>query len=105
MINLIAQSRKSNNEIAIEVLEGKWGTKDTTPTRKERLEAAGYVYADIQAIVNDYLKKKPVNEVVKEVLEGKWGTAKTTPTREQLLTLCGYDYAEIQKAVNDWIGR
>lgn len=105
VINLIAQSRKSNNEIAIEVLEGKWGTKDTTPTRKERLEAAGYVYADIQAIVNDYLKKKPVNEVVKEVLEGKWGTAKTTPTREQLLTLCGYDYGEIQKAVNDWLGR
>lgn len=105
VINLIAQSRKSNNEIAIEVLEGKWGTANTTPTRKERLEAAGYVYADIQAIVNDYLKKKPVNEVVKEVLEGKWGTAKTTPTREQLLTLCGYDYAEIQKAVNDWIGR
>lgn len=105
VINLIAQSRKSNNEIAIEVLEGKWGTANTTPTRKERLEAAGYVYADIQAIVNDYLKKKPVNEVVKEVLEGKWGTAKTTPTREQLLTLCGYDYGEIQKAVNDWLGR
>lgn len=48
--------KKSNREIAQEVFEGKWGTKNTKPTRKEMLEAAGYNYYDIQAIVNQIAK-------------------------------------------------
>ena len=47
--------KKDIDKIAHEVLEGKWGTKDTVPTRKERLEAAGYNYAEIQAKVNELL--------------------------------------------------
>lgn len=44
--------RKTNEQIAEEVLQDLWGTKDTNPTRKQRLEAAGYNYDEIQAIVN-----------------------------------------------------
>ena len=45
--------RKSNLDIADEVIAGKWGTgKD----RKDRLTAAGYDYATIQKIVNAMLK-------------------------------------------------
>jgi len=41
--------RKSNEEIAAEVRRGDWGNY---PERKERLEAAGYDYAEIQRLVN-----------------------------------------------------
>ena len=44
-----AQPKKSNEEIAKEVLAGKWGNN---PQRKAKLEAAGYNYATIQALVN-----------------------------------------------------
>lgn len=45
--------KKSNEEIAKEVLQGKWGNgKD----RKKRLKAAGYNYSAIQKIVNKLLK-------------------------------------------------
>ena len=45
-----ATPKKSNEEIASEVVAGKWGNN---PERKERLAAAGYDYATIQQIVND----------------------------------------------------
>lgn len=51
-------TKKSNRDIAIEVLNGKWGTKDTTPTRKELLTAAGYDYDSIQKIVNQLSRKR-----------------------------------------------
>ena len=44
-----APARKSNEEIALEVRRGDWGNGDD---RKNRLAAAGYDYAAIQAIVN-----------------------------------------------------
>ena len=34
VINLARSDRKTNAEIAYEVLEGKWGSKHTRPTRK-----------------------------------------------------------------------
>lgn len=49
--------KKDINKIAHEVLEGKWGTKNTVPTRKERLEAAGYDYQEVQNKVNELLNK------------------------------------------------
>jgi len=52
--HLIINDIKSNEDIAKEVIEGKWGN---TPTRKKLLEAAGYVYSDIQSLVNKLLKK------------------------------------------------
>ena len=55
VVNLIctAPTRKTNHEIAREVLEGKWGTAKTTPTRRELLTRAGYDYKEIQRIVNE----------------------------------------------------
>lgn len=46
--------RKTNEEIALEVIKGKWGNG---VDRKERLTKAGYDYLVIQAIVNKMLKK------------------------------------------------
>ena len=45
-------AKKSNEEMAAEVWAGKWGTMQDKPSRKQRLEAAGYDYAAIQALVN-----------------------------------------------------
>lgn len=44
-----ASSRKSNAQVAKEVARGDWGND---PERKRQLEAAGYDYDTIQAIVN-----------------------------------------------------
>ncbi len=52
VINLTRPDRKTNAQIAQEVLENKWGTTHTRPTRKELLTAAGYNYAAIQNLVN-----------------------------------------------------
>ena len=46
--------RKSVEEIAREVLGGKWGNG---ADRKNRLQAAGYDYAEVQAMVNRLVKK------------------------------------------------
>lgn len=52
VINLARPDRKTNAQIAQEVLENKWGTKNTKPTRKELLTAAGYNYEAIRYLVN-----------------------------------------------------
>lgn len=49
-----ASKKKSNEEIAREVIQGKWGNG---LTRKNKLKKAGYDYAKIQAIVNKLMKK------------------------------------------------
>lgn len=46
--------KKSNTEIAKEVIAGKWGNAEE---RKKKLKAAGYNYAAIQKIVNKICKK------------------------------------------------
>lgn len=52
IINLTRPDRKTNAEIAAEVLEGKWGTKYSRPSRKQLLTDAGYDYDTIQYLVN-----------------------------------------------------
>ena len=42
-------------QIALEVIEGKWGNG---ADRRERLTAAGYDYAAVQAMVNKLLKER-----------------------------------------------
>ena len=44
--------KKSNEQIAREVIEGKWGNG---ADRKKRLEKAGYNYNTIQSLVNKML--------------------------------------------------
>ena len=45
--------KKSVEEIAKEVIAGKWGNN---PERKDKLIKAGYVPAEVQAVVNKLLK-------------------------------------------------
>ena len=92
---------KTNEEIANEVRAGKWGNG---VDRKNRLTAAGYDYAAIQAIINGKPvfaptpTKKTNEEIAKEVIQGKWGVGSE---RKKKLTEAGYNYSEIQAIVNE----
>lgn len=96
---------KSNEEIANEVIAGKWGNGDA---RKTALQNAGYNYSEIQAIVNQKLtgkisntttsNKKSIDTIVAEVIAGKWGNGEDRKTR---LQNAGYNYNEVQAAVNN----
>lgn len=57
IINL-GKEKKTNEEIADEVISGMWGSKNTSPTRKELLTSAGYNYFEVQQIVNEKLLNK-----------------------------------------------
>jgi len=46
--------KKTNEEIALEVIDGKWGVGSV---RKKKLKAAGYNYSAIQKLVNKLSKK------------------------------------------------
>lgn len=46
-------TKKSNTEIAKEVIQGKWGNG---AERRNKLEKAGYSYSDVQKIVNEMMK-------------------------------------------------
>lgn len=48
------ETHKTNEEIAKEVIDGKWGVG---AERKRRLIQAGYDYKEIQKIVNDMLRR------------------------------------------------
>ena len=93
--------KKSNTEIAKEVIQGKWGNG---AERKKRLEAAGYDYAAVQKEVERLLAeqkkpaKKSVDEVAREVIAGKWGNG---AKRVYNLTKAGYNYVAVQKRVNE----
>lgn len=96
-----APTKKSVQEIAAEVWAGKWGNG---AIRKQRLEAAGYNYNEVQRAVEAYKKtptpapvKKSNEKIAAEVLAGKWGNGQD---RKNRLTAAGYDYATIQNIVN-----
>lgn len=97
-----APVKKSNTEIAQEVIAGKWGNG---ATRKTKLQDAGYDYNAVQAEVERLLKKpeppkpvlKSIDVIAAEVMAGKWGNG---DARKQALIKAGYDYAAVQAAVN-----
>ena len=87
------------DEIAKEVLEGKWGNG---ADRQNRLAAAGYNYNQVQAKVNELSSKKTaptksIDEVAREVLNGQWGNG---ADRQARLSAAGYNYAQVQARVN-----
>lgn len=88
---------KTVDELAREVLAGKWGNGTE---RREKLTAAGYDYSAVQERVNELLQKpqKSVTELAKEVIQGKWGNG---DERRKKLTAAGYSYSEVQKKVNE----
>ena len=91
---------KSVEEIAKEVIAGKWGNGNE---RKTNLTNAGYNYKEVQSKVNSLLKtnkknsKKSNEEIAREVIQGKWGNGGTRRIR---LTAAGYNYSKIQDLVN-----
>ena len=82
------------SEIAKEVLAGAWGNGDA---RKQKLEAAGYNYSEVQTAVNKLCNKKSVTTIAKEVIAGKWGNGND---RKKKLESAGYNYNEVQREVN-----
>lgn len=93
-------SKKSVDEIAREVLDGKWGNGKA---RKENLEKAGYNYDEVQARVNEICGVKPkktaesTTTIAREVIAGKWGNGAIRVAR---LKLAGYDADAVQREVN-----
>lgn len=91
-----ASVRKSNEEIANEVIAGAWGNGDD---RKNRLTSAGYDYSAVQDIVDQKLSpaKKSNEQIADEVMAGAWGNGED---RKNRLTQAGYDFNAIQDIVN-----
>lgn len=95
-------SKKSNEEIADEVIAGKWGNGTD---RKNRLISAGYDYNAIQDLVNKKLgassnsssSRKSNETIADEVIRGDWGNGQD---RKNRLAAAGYDYSAIQAIVN-----
>lgn len=95
--------KKTVEELAREVIAGRWGSGDT---RKTAITNAGYNYDAVQARVNEILKggskpaapaKKSNETIAQEVIQGLWGNG---DTRKKKLTAAGYDYNAIQSIVN-----
>jgi LysM repeat protein len=91
----VAPTRKSDEEIAIEIINdvnnAKWGTTDTNPTRRQRLESAGYNYDTVQAIVNQKLgiHKSQNNRITYIVKAGD--------TLSKIASIYGTTYQKIAK--------
>lgn len=85
------QPKRSVDELAREVLDGKWGNGTD---RKTRLQAAGYDYAAVQVRVNALCE---IERIAKQVIAGKWGNG---AKRKAALSAAGYDYEAVQSAVN-----
>ena len=100
-----APTRKSNDEIANEVIAGKWGVGDD---RKNRITAAGYDYNAIRNLVNSKLGAKPAparksnEQIANEVIAGKWGVGND---RKNRITAAGYNYETIRAIVNSKMRR
>lgn len=91
--------KKSNTELAKEVLRGEWGNGDV---RLQRLRSAGYDPAAVQAEVNRIMSgekpvRKTISQIANEVIAGKWGTGMDRVAR---LTKAGYKADVVQKEVN-----
>ena len=93
---------KSIDELAQEVIDGKW---EDGEERKTKLEKAGYDYDKVQDRVNEILKekenKKSVTEVAKDVINGEYGNGEE---RKEKLEGEGYDYDQVQAKVNQLLG-
>ena len=93
--------KKTIDELAEEVIDGKWGNGDA---RKESLEKAGYDYDKVQNRVNEILSKdnkKSITEIAQEVINGEWGNG---DDRKKKLEAEGYNYNEVQDKVNELLG-
>ena len=91
-------SSKSVQEIAQEVIAGKWGNN---PDRQNSIEVAGYNYDEVQNAVNMILKGNAATDlttIAKEVIRGDWGNGQERTDR---LKAAGYSPAAVQQKVNE----
>ena len=91
----LVASNKTVDELAREVINGKWGVGID---RKNRLTAAGHSYEAVQKRVNEliYKTKKTIADIAEEVIAGKWGAGLE---RYRRLIEAGYDYYAVQRRV------
>lgn len=96
-------SKKSTDELAREVIAGKYGNGD------DRKAALGSRYAEVQARVNEILNggstptptpAKSNEDIAREVINGDWGNGED---RKNRLAAAGYDYNTIQSIVNQML--
>lgn len=95
-----APAKKSNEQIADEVIAGKWGNGND---RRNRLASAGYNYDAVQSIVNAKLHpaRKSNEQIANEVINGAWGNGND---RRNRLAKAGYDPDAVQRIVNAKLG-
>lgn len=93
---------KSIDEVAGEVLAGKWGNHDD---RKLRLQDAGYDYDNVQRIVNQRIGggapqsyKSTLAEIAQQVIAGHFGEDEVEQKR--LVEAQGWHYASVKAEVN-----
>ena len=91
-------AEKSVEQIAREVLDGRWGNGEE---RRKRLTQAGYNHAAVQIAVNALVSGN-LDVIAREVLDGKWGN---NPARSVKLLAAGYNPVEVQRRVNALAGR
>ena len=87
--------KKSNEQVAAEVIQGKWGKFNEWQTK---LEKDGYKYNDILSIVINTLLDNQIELLARQVLDGMWGNGQD---REDKLNAAGYNYDIIQNKVNE----
>ena len=92
--------KKSNHQIAQEVIDGKWGNN---PQRAQKLKAAGYNASVIQQEVNKLVgsPKKSITQMAKEVIDGKHGNGHTQ--RQKSLKISAAEYAKVRQKVNQML--
>lgn len=103
-----APARKSNDQIANEVIANQWGNGQD---RVDRLRRAGYDANAIQALVNQKLGAKPAptpaparksdDQIANEVIANQWGNGQDRINR---LNRAGYNANTIQAIVNRKLG-
>lgn len=96
-------TKPSVTEVAKAVLRGEYGNGQE---RIDKLRAAGYNYAEVQAEVHrimggDPTPAKSVRQIAGEVLDGQWGNGDDRVNR---LKKAGYDPAAVQAEVNRLLG-
>lgn len=83
------------DELARDVLDGKWGNGDE---RRKRLEEAGYDYDEIQARVNAIVADEEITRLAQKAIHGDFGNG---AERKRKL---GEKYEAVQKRVNEILG-
>lgn len=94
-------SKKSNVDIAKEIVAGKggWGNN---PIRAQRLSEAGYEPSAVQLEVEKLMRReapprKSISQLANEVIARKWGDGQD---RKDRLKKAGYNYDAVQREVN-----